>query len=194
MSKTLKITLWAIVIVLVLWIVFGAGKEKTSSLVKIGVIAPLTGVVADYGEEMRKGISAPVAGGDEIFVFEDDKCDPKEAVTAFKKLVEFDKINFIIGPGCGSPQEAILPLIKEKNIIVLVPSAASFQLYAQSGNNFFNIQYSLENESKFIGEQLNSKQYKKVALVHYKNAFSAAHAKSFKESYKGEIVDIILTD
>lgn len=193
MSKTVKIV-FSIIILTIVIVVFTRSNSQDQSTIKIGVIAPLTGPVASYGEEMKKGIDKIASSSSAVFVLEDDKCDPKEAVSAFQKIVDFDKINFIIGPACGSSQEAIIPLIKNKNVIVLVPSAASKQLYSQSGNNFFNVQYSLEDESKFIGQRFNNLNYKKVALVHYRNAFSETHAKSFKESYKGEIVESILID
>lgn len=160
-----------------------AGNEP----VKIGVIAPLTGVVADYGEEIRKGALAGVAGKNVELVFEDDKCDPKEAVSAFQKLTGFQKISFIIGPACGSPQEAIVPLLNNQKILALVPAAASSELYGKSGNNFLNMQYSLQDESKFVAEKMYEVGYRNVALISYGNAFSQAHAEAFRQAFKGKI-------
>ena len=162
-------------------------KQTPGGPIKIGVIAPLTGIVADYGEEIKRGVEAGKDEGVEI-VYEDDKCEPKDAVSAFQKLVEFEKVKFIIGPGCGSPQEAIVPLLKDKDVIVLVPSAASRSLYEQSGGKFYNIQYALEDESKFIAEKMLELGHKKVVLISYQNAFSKTHEDSFKKHYKGEIV------
>ncbi len=192
MTKTTKIIIWIVVIALVIWglssLDDGEKAPVSGEPIKIGVIAPLTGVVADYGEEIRKGVLASGVSSSSVeFVFEDDQCDPKEAVSAFKKLTEFDQVRFIIGPACGSPQEAIIPLLKGQSIIAVVPAAASVKLYADSGNNFYNIQYSLENESKFIAEKMFKRGYKKVALVSYANAFSKTHADSFRQNFKGEI-------
>ncbi|MEK7095250.1 MAG: ABC transporter substrate-binding protein [Patescibacteria group bacterium] len=194
MSKNLKITLGVVVIVILI-LILSASKTGDSQKIKVGVISILSGPFADYGEEIRKGVLSVASSTDKVeFVFEDDKCEPKEAVSAYKKLVDFDKVKIIIGPACGSPQEAIIPLIEENKTIVLVPSAASRSLYTQSGDNFFNVQYSLEDESSFMGEKMNELGYKKAALVTYKNAFSETHAKAFKESFKGEIVHHVLTD
>ena len=68
-----------------------------------------------------------------------------------------------------------------------MPAAASAKLYADSGNNFYNIQYSLETESKFIAEEILKRGFEKVALVSYANAFSKTHADSFRQHFKGEI-------
>jgi branched-chain amino acid transport system substrate-binding protein len=192
MSKTAKQIIGIIVLVLLLWGFNLVGKRislpPTSEPIKIGVIAPLTGVVADYGEEVRKGAEAGAVGKKVEVVFEDDKCDPKEAVSAFQKLAGFQKVQYVIGPACGSPQEAIVPLINGKEIIAIVPSAASSELFAKSGGNLFNIQYSLEDESKFIAEKMGEMGYKNVALVSYGNAFSQSHANSFRQNFKGKIV------
>lgn len=176
------------------WIVTFSLTPSKPKVFRIGVIAPLTGPAADFGEEIKNGVLASSHEGVE-FIFEDDKCDPKEAVSAFKKLVEFEKITYIIGPACGSPQEAIVPLLKEKNAIAIVPSAASSELYSMSGNNFYNVQYSLEDESKYIAEKMFEKGYTKVALVTYQNAFSKTHGDSFRKHFKGTIVaDSVFVD
>lgn len=166
---------------------FNKSQTASAEKIKIGVIAPLTGIVADYGAEMKAGIEA--AGGTNVeFVYEDDTCDPKEAVTAYKKLVDIDKVSFIIGPACGSPQEAVAPLLKDGKVIMVVPSAASGALYAESGGNIYDMQYALESEAAFLAKQMYALGYKKVALVTYQNAFSKVLADSFKKEYRGLVV------
>lgn len=165
----------------------GDPVSETPDAIRIGVIAPLTGIAADYGAEMKAGIEA--AGGTNVtFIYEDDKCDPKEAVTAYKKLTEIDKVSLIIGPACGSPQEAIAPLMKGTDIVAVVPSAASETLYETSGGNMYNMQYALEREAEFLAGQLyDGLGYEKVALITYQNAFSKVLADSFKKAYRGEV-------
>jgi hypothetical protein len=88
-----------------------------------------------------------------------------------------------------------VPLLKTKNVLAIVPSAASKDLYEQSGKLFFNFQYSLENESKFIAEKMTELGYKNIAIVTYGNAFSKTHHDSFVANFKGKIaVDTVLLD
>ncbi len=111
----------------------------------------MSGLLASFGEEGKRGIES--AGIDNIdFVYEDDKCEPALAVSAYKKLTEIEKVKYIIGPGCGSPQEAIVPLVYNDNVIDILPSAATENLYRRSAEKIFNIQYSLEDESSFISK------------------------------------------
>lgn len=196
MSNTAK----GVVVVLILIVIVGAvvlygknSKENTAvtktetSSAKIGVIAPLTGILASYGEDMRKGVLAAVKSDEAVF--EDDKCEPAAAVSVFNKLVSVDKTPVIIGPGCGSPQEAIVPILKDKNAVVIAPSSASEKLYSQSGGKFFNMQYSLEADGAYLARTMYARGHKKVVIISYQNAFSKVLSDSFKKVFEGEIVE-----
>jgi ABC-type branched-subunit amino acid transport system substrate-binding protein len=179
-------------IIVVLAIVFVSyGTQTTKEQIRVGVIAPFSGIMADYGEQLKKGILAVPHDGIE-YIFEDDKCDNAPAIGAFKKLTELDGVHFILGPGCGAPQEAIAPLLRGMEVVVLVPSAASVKLHEESGGNLYNIQYALEDEAKFLAEQMYARGHKDVALISYQNAFSKVHHDNFIKNFKGTIVrDII---
>lgn len=155
--------------------------------VKIGVMAPLSDLFAFYGEEIRRGVTSVHTDGIE-FIVEDTKCGPTDAINAFRKLTEFDDVQFIIGVGYCSSEEAVAPLLAGKEVLAIVPSAASSNLHEISGGNFFNMQYALENESKFIAEQMLALGYDEVVLISYQNDFSRVHVESFLKHYKGEVV------
>jgi ABC-type branched-subunit amino acid transport system substrate-binding protein len=158
--------------------------------IKVGVIAPLSGIVAFYGEEAKRGIEAAEKTDIEI-IYEDDQCDPKVAVAAFKKLTELDQVNVIIGPLCGSSQEALTGLAKDKDVTLLLPAAASDRLFELSGGAMYNTQYSLEKESTFNAEEITKLGHSKVALITYPNAFSKVHEEAFKQAFTGTIVTTI---
>ncbi|MEK7579426.1 MAG: ABC transporter substrate-binding protein [Patescibacteria group bacterium] len=198
MSNRTKIVWGVIALIAAVWLIVFAdknSKEVSGEPIKIGVIAPLTGPFADYGEEIRKGVLVGIGDANVELIFEDEQCDAKTSVSAFQKLTSIDNVKFIIGPGCGSPQEAIVPLLSEREVLALVPSAASRNLFEQSGKYFFNVQYALEDESKFLAEEIYARGHMNVALVSYGNAFSHTHAESFKEAFKGKIIsDVVLLD
>ena len=176
-------------IVCVFWFI-----KKDNQDSKIGVIAPLTGFLSTFGEDIRRGVSSET--GDGSIIFEDDACDPTKAVSAFNKLTNLDKVKIIIGPACGSSQEAIVPILRDKDVIVISPTAASENLYEKSGGKFFNIQYSLESEAKFLAESVLKKNHNKIVLIKYKNAFSETTANSFKEAFVGGniVSEVVFTD
>lgn len=186
MNKTLVGLLFLVLIGLAgIWYSERAPQESTH--ITIGVIAPLSGDFAPFGEQIRDGIlSVPHEGIN--FVFEDEKCDTTPAVSALHKLTAVDGAHFILGPACGSPQEAIAPILQGRDILAVVPSAASTDLFQESGGNIYDIQYSLQDESKFMAEQMYARGYKRVALISYANAYSKVHHDAFVPAYKGTIV------
>jgi len=195
MKNTYILGAVALVVVVVAYATLTKTEQNTETLktadkaeYTIGVIAPLTGFIADFGVEAKRGIEAATGKEGLKFIFEDDACDPKLAVTAFKKLTELDKVSVILGPLCGSSQEAVAPLAKEKGVVLLLPAAASEALSSTSGGYAFNTQYSLEFESAFNAKALYEKGVKSVVVVGFPNAFSETHVKAFTEAYEGTIV------
>lgn len=176
--------LWSVVAAaLVVGFVLMHGGSRTEA--HVGVIAPLTGILAFYGEDMRRGVIASELPASSV-TFEDDKCEPAVAVSAFTKLVTVDKATLVIGPACGSPQEAIVPLLRSVDTVVIAPSSASRELFGQSDGKFFNMQYSLEDDGTFLAHTLSGKR---VVLVAYQNAFSQRTSESFKSALDGHVVE-----
>ncbi len=97
-----------------------AAQYCVAENVRIGVITPLTGSGAFWGENFRKGIELALGDlrekGDRTFevIFEDEQCDPKTAVTAYQKLTATDHVKYFLGPVCSSAtlvERAKTPLI-----------------------------------------------------------------------------------
>lgn len=190
----MKKYIFAIVLVVIgVWGLQTVISDKHNSEIVIGVIAPLSGPIAPYGEEIRKGVSEVTPPGIKV-IYEDEACDPKTAIAAFKKLTELDKATVIIGPACGAPQKAIAPLVKQSRAVVITPSAAPEELFSLSGGYMFDIQYSLEQESTFMAKKMHELGYKNVAVITYKNAFSEVHEKTFRANYAGTILSTVSLD
>ena len=191
---------WVLVaIIAIVVIVLGiahAKKDSRNSKVTIGLILPMTGIAQSYGENALKGAQAAVAkDGDVSLALEDEKCDAAATLSAFQKLVDIDHANIIIGPLCGSPQEALAPVVKNNPLPIIAPAAAARSLFSESGDTMFNIQYSLENEGAAIANRMYADGHKKVVIVGYKNAFSESEVNGFVAAYKGAVISqIILAD
>src|SRR3990172_444601 len=78
--------------------------KKEDEVIKIGVIVPLSGEAAFLGKYIVNGIE--IAREDFLksnpdkkitLVIEDSKADPATAVNAINKLINIDKVLFIIG-------------------------------------------------------------------------------------------------
>lgn len=191
-KHTMGIIIGAAVVILVTGFNI-AQKPKRATDVSIGLILPMTDFLKSYGENALKGAQDAIKDQTGIkLVVEDDKCQSNSALSAFKKLTEVNHADLIIGPLCGSPQEAVAPLLKNVRIPIILPAAASSNLFNQSDGTMFNIQYSLENEGKAIADRMYADGHKKAVVITYKNGFSESETKGFVSSYKGEVVKQIV--
>lgn len=172
-----------LIVVLVLLIVFPFGcskKEPEAKEVKIGAILPMTGQNAIDGEAARQAIELAVEEkGNELtqeniqvkVVYEDDKMEPKEGVSAAKKLISVNKVLAIIGPFGSSVVLAVSP-VAEQNKVVLISGSATNPKIKDSGDYIFRVvppdDYQGKALSKFAYEVLKAK---KGAILYINNDY-----------------------
>lgn len=106
-SSHLKLSVTLSLLVIALLSVFGVAAQEataepaTGEPIYIGVSGPLTGNLAQYGEQWTKGFDLAIedinnAGGIEgrplEYIFEDSQSDPKQSVVVAQKFVDDDRI------------------------------------------------------------------------------------------------------
>ncbi|TSC76823.1 MAG: branched-chain amino acid transport system substrate-binding protein [Parcubacteria group bacterium Gr01-1014_31] len=111
---------------------------ETDPLV-IGAVLPLTGPSASFGVPLRRAGELAVkelnaAGGMNgrtlMVLWEDGKCDAREATAAAQKLINIDKVGIIFGGACSNETLAIAPLAQEAGVILISPSASAPEISA----------------------------------------------------------------
>ena len=124
--------------------------------IKIGVIQPLSGPVAASGNFVANGarIGADwvnerggVLGRKIQLVIEDNKSDPKEAVTAAEKLIVRDKVPAIIGAWGSSMTLAAMPVVAKHGVPLLVETSSSIKITKQGNPWVFRISPPSEMEA-----------------------------------------------
>jgi branched-chain amino acid transport system substrate-binding protein len=101
--------------------------------VKVGVVAPFSGVAADYGKQMEAGIKAwlklhgdTVAGRKiQILVRDTGGPNPEVAKRLAQELVTRDKVDFLAGFGFTPEAMAAAPVATESKTPMVVMNAAS---------------------------------------------------------------------
>lgn len=135
-KKWLPLALVGVVVVLLLGGIFLTGNQKDNDeVVKIGVIAPLTGPLAEYGIAFKNGLTMAQEKSENKnieWIFEDSAYDSGKTVSAFYKLRDSDKIDFLIN--WGDPTSfALAPLMKDETIpfiaVADIPDVAKTSRY-----------------------------------------------------------------
>lgn len=88
--------------------------------VRVGFIGPLSGEVASYGQAARNGIEMaileqPEAFSNIRFIYEDDRFDSKGALSAYRKLLDIDKVDFVFPVGARAGA-ALAPVAQRDHI------------------------------------------------------------------------------
>lgn len=140
--KKARILAAILVITLVVGLLTGCGSSDT---IKIGLIAPLTGDVAQYGIAVKNAVELYIgelnaAGGIDGRVVElvvmDDKGDATEAVNAYNKLVYSEEVVAIIGAVTSTPTIAVAQKSVSDGIIMMTPTATMPEVTTY-GDNYF---------------------------------------------------------
>jgi branched-chain amino acid transport system substrate-binding protein len=139
------------------------------------VVTPLTGELSSWGNAIRKGLEIAREKIKDIkltIIFEDSKCEPKEAVSAVQKLINVDKVKIIIGTVCSSETLAIAP-ITEANSVILMSIGASSPKITYAGDYVFRMWPSDVYEAGLLVDYIskNLPGIKKIDVLYINNDF-----------------------
>lgn len=170
MKKILGIV---IIILVALLLLSFKNKEMGTDKIKIGFIGPLSGEASPYGVPVKQGIELALENavkkgffqeGQVEIIFEDGKCDGKEATLAAQKLINIDKVKVIFGGQCSGETLAIAP-IAESNEVLLISSFSTSPDVTNAGDFVFRVPPSDENSGKVIAQTIVNDGFEKVGIV-----------------------------
>ncbi|HWX56224.1 MAG TPA: penicillin-binding protein activator [Verrucomicrobiae bacterium] len=110
----------------------GLCQNTTQNTTKIGVIAPLTGSQAAFGEALKNGylialdeINAKggVLGKKLELDFYDDQSKPDQAVQGVSKLVDQDRVPLLLGSFSSESTKAMIPSVTQREVPLIIPAA-----------------------------------------------------------------------
>lgn len=208
MTKESKIT-WGIIIaiavVLLAW--YGTTRQKSqeettqqpaeqqevqAGPIKVGVIAPLTGDAAIYGEMKRNVLTLAVdeinaAGGvngrNMELVIEDGKCNGKDAASAMQKLVNVDQVKVVIGGFCSSESLAAVSIADSSKVALFSIGSSSPDLTGKSP--FFMRDYPSDaSQGSVLAQAATKNGWKKVAFIQEQLDYPAGIYKAFSAQFE----------
>ncbi len=171
---------------------------------RIGFIAPLTGIFAQVGKDMRNGFQMyldehhnKLGGADVKFIVEDNQGKPDAAVTKAKKLVLQDHVNMFVGGLLASTGYALAPVSnEEKTLYIASVPAADDLTQRQEGKYpyFFRTTWSSSQPNHPLGQWACEQGYKKVVTIAADYAFGYELVGGFQKAFEdcgGKIIQKI---
>ena len=143
--------------------------------IRVGVLAPLTGVVAAGGREMVEGtqfyfdsISNQIAGRKIELLVEDDASNPDTALQKARKLVAQNNVHFLIGNLLANTGLAVANYVKENGTPYFIPIIAADDLTQRARiKNVIRVAgYSASAFTHPLGDYAYKKLgYKRIATI-----------------------------
>lgn len=193
-----------IMLIVIIALFVGLGSKTTNPSaqgpIKIGFLGPLTGDASSIGVSAQKGMLLAVqeinaAGGingrNVEVIYEDGKCNAKDAATAGNKLISLDKVTAIVGGMCSSETMAIAPVAEQQKVVTF-SGCSSNPSITTIGDYIFRDYPSDAFQGVYAANLAREKlEAKKVALLYCLSDWCVGVKDVFKETFTaagGEIV------
>jgi branched-chain amino acid transport system substrate-binding protein len=146
--------------------------------IKIGVITPLTGSQAAFGEAHKNGylialdeINAKggVLGKKIELDFYDDQGKPDMAVQGVSRLVDMDHVPIVLGSYSSETTKAILPGLTQRQTPLIIPTATADNLMESQSPWIFRICASTADYAQAMTEFLKANGSPKTMAIVYEN-------------------------
>lgn len=162
--------------------------------VKVGVMVPLSGDTASYGEAVSQGVRLAVKDlgiEDSVqLVFQDSKCEAKEAANAVNQLVNANKVVAIVGELCSGATLAAAPVVEQAQTPLVSP-ASTAPTVSDAGEYVFRTIPSDAAQGAFGAQLVYDKGFKKLAVLAIQDDYGTGFDSVLKESFPalgGEVV------
>lgn len=171
-----------------------SSESAGSGVIKLGLITPKTGQVAQYGIAVENAVKIAVeevnaAGGingqQVELISYDNKADATESINVFNRLVDNDKIVALVGPVISSTSLAVAPLAEEKQIPMISPTATNLAVtpdYEYVFRACYTDPYQGGIVAKFASENLSAKTA--AILYNAGDDYSTGLAEAFKQTFE----------
>lgn len=178
--------IWGVALVIVIIFLGWTIKNKTTKqigVIKVGAPLALTGTAATDALNIKRGIDLAkedlLKQGIKVeVIYEDDGTDPKKTVSAVTKLIDIDKVDFLIGPTWSFLTDASSPVFNKAKIVSFAPANTS----EFSNGGEYGFYGAIKNSEKRgpIAKWLKDNKKLRVAAIVDKAPWGESNLSAFK--------------
>jgi branched-chain amino acid transport system substrate-binding protein len=166
----------------------------------IGAILPLTGTAAQWGIPPRNGAqlaveeinaSGGINGRKIALKVEDDRCEPRDGVSALNKLMAADHAKVFVGAVCSGVTLAIAPVAERSRVPIISPASTSPKI-TDAGDFIFRVVPSDNLRGEVFADYVfQDRGIHSVALLYVNNEGGVGNKDTFRQRFAelgGQIV------
>src|SRR6516225_6684149 len=178
-----------------------AAPATAQQTVKIGFISTFSGPVAAIGADMRNAFELALdhhgrkLGGLPVeVIYEDDQTKPEVGVQKTQKLIESDKVDFVVGYIWSNVLLASLKPLVDSQTFTIDTNAGAHQLAGELCSPYvFSTSWNNDQTPQALGIYMNQKGVKTAFLIGPNYAAGKDMLEGVKATYKGQLVGQDLT-
>jgi len=178
---------------------FALPQQQSAEPVKIGFIVSQTGTQAVGGMESLKGLLLAekeinalggINGKNLDIIIEDDKSSEKDAVSAFRKLVDVDGVRIVIGGQISGAALAVAPLAEKEKVLFLTTTATANKL-KDAGDYVFMFQAGNEAHAAKISNAMKKLGFSKIGLVYANEEYCVDYVNYLKSGIDSKGIAVV---
>jgi len=195
--------LWAVAVLLLAVVL--CGGALAADTIKVGVLLPLTGAQAKFGEIEKRSYEMAAeeinakggVNGKKIeLLFEDDTGKPDVGRSGVEKLISREKVSVITGGYSSSVTAAAAPVAQQYKVPFVICTGSADDITEKRYDYVFRINPPASEYAKAVESFLKevAKDVKTVALLYENSAFGQSSSKSFEEDAKALGLKIVVKE
>ncbi len=192
MSKTLKIVIGIIVVVLVVWGLSSSNNSSTEKL-HISSILSLTGPASFFGEELKNGMDLANDTKKLDVVYGDSESTPAKGVSAFQQAIAQQKPDLAIIM-LSAVNAATMPIALENKIPVLQTLTSASKIGAQSPYSFRYFTSGEQEAPIAASIMVDVVKAQKIAAIYTNDEYGLAYFNALKEAVQAKGATIVANE
>ena len=173
-----------------------SGPAFAGDTIKIGFVSTFSGPTAVLGNDMRNSFEVALdhlgrkMGGKPVeVIYEDDQQKPDIGKQKTEKLVQSDKVDFIVGYIWSNVLLASLKTAVDSQTFLISANAGPSQLAGELCSPYvFSTSWQNDQTPQAVGQYMNQKGVKSVFLIGPNYAAGKDMLAGVKSTFKGEVV------
>jgi len=182
-------------------VALGVAPAEAQQPVKIGFISTFSGPTAVIGNDMRNSFELALdhlgrkMGGKPVeVIYEDDQQKPEVGVQKSQKLVESDKVDFVIGYIWSNVLLASLKPVVDSQTFLISANAGPSQIAGeQCSPYFFSTSWQNDQTPQAMGTYMTQKGVKTAFLIGPNYAAGKDMLTGVRTTFKGQVIGEELT-
>lgn len=193
----------SVVVAVVLAVGF-SGVARSAEPIKVGVLLPLTGSMAKFGEIEKRSFEMAleeinakggVRGSRIQLVFEDDTGKPEVGRSAMEKLISRDKVPVVTGGYSSAVTAATAPVAQQFKVPFVICTGSADDVTEKGYNYVFRINPPASEYPNAVMSFLQSVAKVKTAAILYENTqFGQSSSKAFEKDCQTAGIKVLVKE